>query len=274
VTGLALSAPLAGRNILTELLERQRMLALFGLVTLFLTLPVLAMIPVDARTLGGVSVWVKPAKFLVSTAAFSLTAAWFYGYVRPERRQSRRLRWTAAALVASAAFELLYISWQASQGAASHFNISSAYHIAMYSLMGVAAVILVGTTLPLAWEIARRPAAGLRPDFVAAVVIGLLLTFLLGGGMGGYMSAGPGHDVGSAGGGFPIFGWNRLGGDLRVAHFFGIHAEQAIPLLAALTAGLGARLRWVVLGAGTLLYVTVTLGVFLQAIGGRPFLAF
>ena len=29
--------------------------------------------------------------------------------------------------------------------------------------MGLFAVLLVGTTLPLAWEIARRPAAGLRP---------------------------------------------------------------------------------------------------------------
>ncbi len=48
------------------------------------------------------------------------------------------------------------------------------------------------------------------------------------------MSQQAGHAVGAEGGQVPLFGWNRSGGDLRVAHFLGIHAEQAIPLLAAL----------------------------------------
>jgi hypothetical protein len=274
VTGLAIAAPAFGRNLLAEFLERQRLLTLYGLGALVLTLLVLTMIPADPRTLQGVSVWVKPAKFLFSTAAFSLTAAWFYGYVRPERRGSRALRWSAWTLVATSAFEIAWISWQASQGLASHFNVSSAFYGMMYGLMGVAAVGLIGTTLPLAWEIARRPAEGLRRDFVAAVVIGLLLTFLLGTGLGGYMAGNAGHNVGAAGGHFPVFGWNRLGGDLRVAHFFAIHAEQAIPLLAFLAGGLTARLRWAALACGTALYVAVTLGVFFQAVAGRPFLAF
>ena len=42
---------------------------------------------VDPRTLHGVNVWVKPVKFLVSVGVFSLTAAWFFGYIRPERRR-------------------------------------------------------------------------------------------------------------------------------------------------------------------------------------------
>ena len=132
----------------------------------------------------------------------------------------------------------------------------------MYALMGVSAVLLVGTTLPLAWEIGRRPAAGLRPDFVAAVVIGLVLTFVLGGGLGGYMSSQPGHSVGAEGGHVPMFGWNRSGGDLRVAHFMGIHAQQAIPILLALAAPLATRLRWLVLAGGVALYVAATLAIF------------
>jgi hypothetical protein len=274
MTSLALSAPALGRNVVAELLDRQRLLALFGLVCLVLTLPVLALIPLDERTLHGVSVWVKPAKFLVSIAIFSITAAWFWSYVRPERRGSRALRWSAWTIVVAGGLELAYIGWQASQGLDSHFNMTTPFHAIMYALMGVSAVALVGTTLPLAWEIARRPAAGLRRDFVAALVIGLLLTFLLGGGLGGYMSSGTGHDVGTSGGNFPIFGWNRLGGDLRVAHFFGIHAQQAIPLIAAAAAPLAPRLRWAALAGGTALYVAVTLGVFFQAVAGRPFLAF
>lgn len=275
MTGLALTAaPAFGRTVVTELLERQRLLTLYGLGSLALTLLVLAMIPVDPRTLQGVSVWVKPAKFLASTGAFALTAAWFYGYVRPERRRSRTLRLAAWTLVAASAFEIAWISWQASQGLASHFNHSSPFYSTMYGLMGVAALALIGTTLPLAWEIARRPVEGLRADFAAAVVTGLVLTFLLGTAMGGYMANTPGHHVGTAGGHFPIFGWNRLGGDLRVAHFFGIHAEQALPFLAFLAGGLTAKLRWAVLIGGTALYIAVTLGVFFQALAGRPFLVF
>jgi hypothetical protein len=272
VTALALPAPAARLPILAELLERQPILARYGLTVLLLAIPVLALQAVDARTLHGVGIWVKPAKFLVSVGIFSLTAAWFWGYVRPERRDSRAMRWTARTLIASASFELVYIALQAARGLDSHFNFSSAFHVVMYGLMGVAAVVLVGTVLPLAWEIARRPRRGLRRDFVAAVAIGLLLTFLLGGGLGFYMSQMPGHSVGAEGGRILLFGWNRRGGDLRIAHFLGIHAEQAIPLLAALLAGLSARLRRAALAAGTIAYTALTLAVFAQAVAGSPLL--
>lgn len=272
MTALAFPAPMARLPILSELLERQRPLALYGLAVLLLALPVLALQAIDPRTLHGVSVWMKPAKFLVSVGVFALTAAWFWGYVRPERRDSRAMRWTARTLIAAASFELLYIGLQAARGLDSHFNFSSAFHVAMYALMGVAALILTATVLPLAWEIGRRPRAGLSRDFRAALVAGLVLTFLLGAGLGGYMSQMPGHSVGAEGGRVFFFGWNRSGGDLRIAHFLGIHSEQAIPLLAALVAGWSARARWAALGAGTAAYVALTLTVFAQAVAGRPLL--
>jgi hypothetical protein len=273
VTTLILAAPALGRSVVTELLERQRLLTLFGLASLVLALPVIGMIAVDPRLLHGVSVWVKPAKFLVSVGVFALTAAWFYGFVRPDRRASRRLRWSANAIVWAGGFELAYIAWQAGQGLDSHFNTGTIFHAIMYGLMGLSAVLLVGTALPLAWEIARRPAPGLSGDLAAAVAIGLVLTFLLGGGLGGYMSAGTGHSVGAEGGRFPVFGWNRLGGDLRVAHFFGIHAEQAIPLIAVAARPWQPSARWTALALGTALYVAATLAIFFQAVAGRPFLA-
>jgi hypothetical protein len=272
MTALALPAPVGRLPVLSELFERQRTLACYGFATLLLAFAALALQAIDPRTLHGISVWVKPAKFLLSVGVFALTAAWLWGYVRPERRHAPALRWTARTLVASASFELLYIALQAGRGLDSHFNTSSPFHILMYALMGVAAVILVGTTLPLAWEIARRPRQGLSRDFAAAVVAGLLLTFLLGGALGGYMSAQPGHSVGAEGGRLFFFGWNRSGGDLRIAHFLGIHAQQAIPLLAAIVAGWSARARWTVLGAGTVAYVALTLALFTQAVAGRPLL--
>jgi hypothetical protein len=183
------------------------------------------------------------------------------------------VRYTVWATIAAGSFEVAYISLQASRGLDSHFNFTSSFYNIMYSLMGVGAIVLISATLPLAWEIARRPRAGLRQDYVAAVVLGLVLTFVLGGALGGYMSSTTGHAVGRVGGHFPIFGWNRLGGDLRVAHFCGIHFQQVLPLIAATVAPLPRIARWAAIlvsaAAGTIL----TIAVFVQALRGEPFLA-
>ena len=270
-----LAYPGSSRWILAELVLRQGSLAFYGVGMLTLSIVAVLLQGVDPRVLeSGVNVWVKPAKFFSSVGIFALTAAWFFGYVRPERRNSPMMRRTVAVLIISGTLELLWISWQGANGLESHFNNDTVFYSVMYSLMGLFAVLLVGSTLPLAWEIARRPALHLQKDFVAAVVTGLLLTFLLGGILGGYMSSQAGHSVGAEGGRTFLFGWNRSGGDLRVAHFLGIHAEQAIPILAALAAGagLGQRARWALLVAGAGAYVALTLAIFAQAVAGRPLL--
>ncbi|WP_423605016.1 hypothetical protein [Sphingomonas sp. MS122] len=274
MTALALD-PSRPWQLLAEFDRRHRLLTRYGLVTLALGIVAILLQLADPRTLAsGVGIWVKPAKFFVSVSVFALTAAWFMGYVRPERQGSRLMRGTVFALIASGTFELAYIVFQAAQGLESHFNTGTPFHAVMYALMGLGAVILTATTLPLAWEIARRPASGLQGSFVAAVVIGLVLTFALGATLGGYMSSQAGHSVGQVGGSVPLFGWNRLGGDLRIAHFFGIHAEQAIPLLAAAVAGASARIRWAAVLGGSAIYAALTLGVFFQAVAGRALLPF
>ena len=258
--------------IVTELFERHRPLARYGSALLALALVTLAAQGFDARTLNGVNVWVKPTKFLVSIGVFALTTAWLFGYVRPERRRAPLMRGTAAMLIVAGSFELAWIAWQAGQGLDSHWNIATPFYAVMFALMGLFALLLTATALPLAWEIGRRPATGLTPDFVAAVVAGLVLTFLLGAGMGGYMAAQGSHSVGAEGGRVALLGWNRSGGDLRIAHFMGIHAQQAIPLLGALVTGFPAATRWRLLIGGTGLFVLTSVALFAQAVAGRALL--
>lgn len=171
-------------------------------------------------------------------------------------------------------FELFWITWQAAHGTHSHFNTTTPMSSLMYTLMGMAIIVAIGALPLMAWEVARRPAPGLQPDYVAAVVLGLGLSFLLGGTFAGFMASYPtGHVVGAEGGHFPVFGWNREGGDLRVAHFFGLHFMQALPMLAALVAPLPAFWRWFALVTGTIAGGALTVLVFFQALAGQPFLA-
>lgn len=267
-------APAAAVSPLAELRRRHPALASVGLAFVMLAAVSASLSFVDGRLIDGVSVWAKPAKFFLSSGVLMLSSAWFFGYVRPERRNARSLRLSAELLIGFGVFELAYISFQAAQGARSHFNVADVPHYALYAMMGLAALGMLATKLVLAQEIASRPAEGLSPELKLAVVLGLVLTAILGSLSGISLSANQSHTVGAVGGAAPIFGWNRLGGDLRVAHFFGMHAEQVVPIAtAAATAVLGAAWARRVAVALAIMIVAVTLAVFVQALLGRPFAA-
>lgn len=229
---------------------------------------------VDERTLNGVSVWSKPFKFSLSLGVYFATLAWFApllpnGYL--EARKGRLLTWIP---VVCAVIEMAYIVVQASRGQASHFNLTTPFYAAMYSLMGLGALSLVAVCLWLGSAILRS--RGVRDPYALAVGVGLILTFVLGGGFGGYLSSQMGHWVGgthSDANGLWLVHWSRDGGDLRVAHFFGMHAMQALPVIGASAA------RWLspangvaLVVATTLVYVLATAFTFVQAIDGVPFM--
>lgn len=267
-------APPAGvraRAAWEALRDREPGLAAFGLACGALGLAAFVAAALDERTFGGVRVWLKPAKFFVSIAVFTLSWAWFAALVRAEQRGARSMRIARRTLVATAAFELAYITLQAARGQASHFNTGDPLHAILYALMGLAAVALIGTTVPLAWAVARHPAPEADPDLRRAVVVGLVLTFVLGGVLGGYMSAQAGHAVGPEAAHTAIVGWNRTGGDLRVAHFLGLHAQQVLPAIALAGAASGTRRPRLLLWLAAAAWTAMTLLAFGQALAGRPF---
>lgn len=254
--------------------RRDRILADFGLALLAIALVLGATWVFDSRQLHGESVWAKPIKFLLSVGLFALTSAWFIGDLPEARRRAAPMRAARWTIIGAGTFELAYITWQAALGQPSHFNEATPFHMVMYALMGIGALALTATTLPLAREIARH-GTGLSPALRLAIVLGLVLTFVLGAGAGVAIAAYGSHAVGGVadGPGLPLLGWSTTGGDLRVPHFLGIHAQQLLPLAGAgLAAAWPNRARpavWLVAA----LYVLLTLAAFAQAMAGRPLIA-
>lgn len=258
----ALAQPVARRaprsllaTTIAELLRRERRLALFGFTLLALLAPLAVAWGLDERTLRGANVWLKPMKFALSLGLFALTTAWFIGHLLPAARRLRAVDVIVWVLIGSASFELAYIALQAGLGRGSHFNVGDAFHAVMYSLMGMGALALTATQPALAWLLLRHADRRRAPAYRLAVVMGLVLTFVLGAGVGGLLSGMQPPEAAT----LPVVGWSMAGGDLRPAHFLGIHAQQALALFGLAMAGRNTataqRSVWAVTAAYLLLFV-------------------
>lgn len=241
----------------------------------------LAMVPTawlaltDPRTFDGVGVWIKPLKFMASVSLFWLMGSWVFTTLGPGFRHSLAGRYAVWVSLSGGLFEILYITLQAARGAASHFNYSSPISGALYILMAVGAVSMTSTTVVQGIAVLRSKAGDLIPPVRNALGWGLILTFLLGTLTGGYMGGQPGHFVGTPADpqGLPLLGWSTTVGDLRPAHFLGMHAAQILPLLVWILSSISAAWAGRLLAPLAIGYTALTLAVLAQAIAGQPLIA-
>jgi hypothetical protein len=267
MTTTVLSAPAATRavpsplSVVRELLVRQRTLTVYAAVLLLLVVPAAVAWGVDDRVLRGANIWVKPIKFLLSVALLALTTAWFVGFLPEPQRRSRAVRVIVALLIGAGSFELAYIGLQAALGEGSHYNVRTPLLAVVYALMGIGALVLTATQPLLAWQIYRHPDAQRPQALRHAVLLGLTLTFVLGAGVGMLLSGVQPPDNSA----LPLFGWS-MNGDLRPAHFIGIHAEQVLPVVGA---GLALTMPrrataavWIVAGLYTAACVALAMHAF------------
>ncbi|MBT9499677.1 MAG: hypothetical protein IV092_00430 [Burkholderiaceae bacterium] len=255
------------RPWLTELLARERRLAIYGVALLALLLPLALAWGIDERLLRGANVWIKPIKFTLSIAVLALTTAWFVGHLPAAQRQSRAIDRVVWLLIAAGSFELAYITLQAALGQASHYNVADAWHAAMYTLMGIGAMVLTATQPLLAWQLYRHPDTRRPAAYRLAVLLGLVLTFAFGAGVGMLLGDRQPPDGGAT---LPLLGWVLDGGDLRPAHFVGIHAGQLLPLIGLAAAALAGRFARPAIWAATLAYATLFAALVAWGLGARP----
>lgn len=229
---------------------------------------------VDDRVLLGAPLWFKPLKFAMSFTLYAGALAWLLGQL--PGRPLHRAGWV---IVAASVIEMVIIVGQAARGVRSHFNDDSTTDELLFSIMGATIVVLWLATLAIALRFLRE--RGLGRPVALAVRLGLGVA-LLGMLVGFVMTTIGSHAVGVPDGGPGLFllGWSTTGGDLRIAHFVGMHALQLLPLLAAGLAGLAARAPRldeatrarivVVVAAG---YTAVVALLTWQALRAQPLLA-
>lgn len=214
----------------------------FALVTGFAAVIAAVLVMVDDRTLLGAPLWMKPFKFFISAALMSLTLS----YVIPRiKKMAGLVRMASLIIIGSLVVELVLITWAAANETTSHFNVSSPLAITVWGAMATfIAMVWVATMLiTLAFVKHGEDEAPIKRALswgMAISVVGMGVAFFMTGPnadqLANFEGIAGAHTVGAADGGpgLPLFGWSTVAGDLRIAHFFGLHALQAIPLAALL----------------------------------------
>jgi hypothetical protein len=254
------------------LLHRSPVLAWGGMALLLVGIILIPVHFLEDRVITGQPAWIKPIKFALSGGIFLLTMAWLLGDFKLPNSLHHSLSWGFTVIMCA---EVLLIGVQAYRGVPSHFNISSPLNASIFSSMGV----LIGVnTLLLVWllysyGVGAWGSAALPTDYRWGVFCGLAL-LLFSSFVGGYMSQRFGHAVGAPedGPGLPLLGWSTTGGDLRYAHFLGMHALQAVLLVWFVLQNQSLRLRGIAIATVLLLFGAATVYTYWVAMRGKPVL--
>lgn len=253
---------------------RQPHLAWFGAVCLAAAVPLVVAQGLDPRTVNGISVWVKPVKFLVSLAVLFWTLAWNFGYLAPAAQRSALGRYIIVVMPWLALAEMVWLIGMSAAGQASHFNLSSPLASRLFSLAAGGAAGITASMLAQAVLLLRDRSVPIAPAFRLSLVLGAVIgfagTLAFGfalGGAGSHWVGGTATDAG----GLPLMGWSRTGGDLRVAHFWATHAFQVLPLAGALISRMRPVLQSTAVWAAAALYGLFVVLTYLQAVAGEPF---
>jgi hypothetical protein len=243
-------------------------------------------LPFDSRHVLGLNPWVKPIKFELSVIMFLATMALILRSLGSTGRRPRTRAWIGWGLSLCMVVENSIIALQSLRGVRSHMNVTTLRDGLLFGAMGLFIVlntVLVGWVFVL-WLITQKTVRA-----AVASGVGLGLAFQLAAAAEGVrMVMNSGHVVGpidaaaghamrqhialDGGPGLPFLNWSTLHGDLRVAHFFALHALQLLPMVALLLAAtrLPERVQVALVCVATGAYAAGVWWTFEQAMKGVP----
>jgi hypothetical protein len=290
-SGILLAEPLSRTklaSILRQAWQFNRILTIFMGMSIAMTLIGILGMLIDPRIVLGMPNWAKSTKFGMSLTLYGAALLWMLPMLTLRPRLTQVVaNGTGAILI----LESILIMFQALRGVPMHFNVATPLDTALWGTMSITIGILwlitaLGVGLVFFQKLPNRVLSwSIRLGFLITLVgfaQGFLMTSpnatqlaaLQAGQQVDLIGA---HTVGRTDGGpgIPLLGWSTTHGDLRIGHFIGIHALQAIPLLGVMLLrrrerwlSERTRLAWLCIGAAS--YFGLMLLVTWQALRGQP----
>jgi len=217
------------KHIFTTVRTQSPILFTIVLIHCIIAISCMVALFIDDRVLMGVNTWIKPLKFSISIAIYLITVGYLitlYPYSKRKRNGINNITsWTLL-------IEMGIIFFQASRGIPSHYNESTLLDALLFAGMGIMITINVLTMVLFIFDTIRLKLKTSK-SIQWAILLGWIV-IIIGSWIGGQMINQLSHNVGVAdgGAGLPLVNWSTIGGDLRIAHFFGLHGIQIIPLFA------------------------------------------
>jgi hypothetical protein len=251
-------------DFIQQIKHRNETMFYYGLLCLALSLIFITLTKFTDTQVYNVNAWYKPFKFAFSTFTFAWAMAW-YCYYLPDFN-IKLFNWSVIILLG---FEIVYIALQASKGQLSHYNLSTPVYTFLYSMMALAATLVTVYTAYVGFLFFNNSFPDLPAYYVWAIRLGISL-FVLFSFEGFLMGSRLNHSVGGLNdnSNWFIMGWSKTVGDLRVAHFIGMHALQVLPFLSYYF--LKSTKATLIL---SILYGCLALATLYQALNGKPLFA-
>jgi len=210
----------------------------------------------------GINAFIKPAKFFLSIWIFCWTMGWYLEYLDNKRRV-RNYTWMVVIVMI---IEQFIITWQAANGRLSHFNTTTPFYQSLFYVMGAAITTLVIWTIVVGYWFCKQKQFSAPMPYIWGIRLGIFV-FAIFAFEGGYIASHLSHTVGGpmGGPGLPVVNWSTEFGDLRVAHFIGIHSLQLIPLFGYYIAKTNRAVQ-----IFTVIYFLATAFLLVQALEKLP----
>jgi hypothetical protein len=248
-------------NFIEQIKLRNESLFYFGLICLLMTILFLVLTKVTSTQVYGVNAYFKPLKFAASTWVYAWAMAWYIGHLKDFN--ASLFNWV---IIITLGLEIIYIAYRAYQGSTSHFNISTPPNSTLFSMMALAATIATLATGYIGILFFTKSFPTLPDYYVWAIRFGILF-FVIFAFQGFAMGAKLSHTVGADNDNSSLYilGWSMKYGDLRIAHFIGMHALQVLPIISFyLLKNTKATFAFV------FLYGLLAVFTLFQALNGKP----
>lgn len=217
------------RLFLPELYKRNTLLFWMGWVHFVMFFFCLGLLSFNHSLIAGENAWAKPARYFLSSGISIWTFGWFIYHIN-SKTQIKVISWLIAM---SLLFETTTIFIQSYRGVPSHFNNSDPFNSMMNGLMIIFMLVFLITVIYITILFFNQKKMPISQHYTWGLRMGLLI-FTIFSVTGIIMFAKMTHSIGGndANSGMILFNWSLKYGDLRIAHFMGVHSLQIIPILS------------------------------------------